>query len=417
MQLIDGRHWLEFEVPRITLDSVTLCSIVVGLREFYRWRMLIHQIPADQLGSRVLCVLACRWTEYCTTMAARPIGAANIRSAWRRVAFPEIGMKKVHGFLLVLASVLSLILEPARLEAQAPKFDAFFVFGDSLSDTGNLWLLTKAAGQDPAVPPSVSPHTTYFNGRFSNGPVAFEYLWDLMNSKAGVSVTPFLSRLKVPQKGAVSFAFGPSGTGFIEPAGPLFVPGLNGQVELFGTALRGKKSPPRALYAIFSGANDYLAASADNPPVPPVVVGNIVKAIQKLYALGARDVMVLNLPDLGLIPLVPAGPLKETMSQLTLAHNYLLDQALNALAASLPDLRLIPVDVYTFTNGLAAQQGTDLTPALSFPDSYCLFTAPATCPNVGTFDVDPNFFFWDAEHPTTATHAALGDFLYSKLVQ
>src|SRR6266550_2794911 len=42
-QLIDGRHRLELEVPRIMLDSVTLCSIGVGLREFYRRRMLIDQ--------------------------------------------------------------------------------------------------------------------------------------------------------------------------------------------------------------------------------------------------------------------------------------------------------------------------------------------------------------------------------------
>ena len=325
-------------------------------------------------------------------------------------------MKKVHGFLLVLASVLALLVEPARVQAQAPKFDAFFAFGDSLSDTGNLWLLTKAAGQDPAIPPSVSPHMTYFQGRFSNGPVAFEYLWDHIASGAGGSVTPFLSTLRVPQKGAVSFAFGASGTGFIEQVpGSLFVPGLNGQVELFRAGLRGRKSPPGALYAIFSGANDYLSASADKPPVPSVIVGNIVKAVQKLYALGARDVMVLNLPDLGLIPLVP-GDLKGTLSYLTQAHNVLLAQALNALAASLPDLRLIPVDVYSFTNGLAAEPGADLTPALGFPDALCLFTAPASCPNA-TFEVDPKFFFWDAEHPTTATHAALGEFLYSKLVQ
>jgi len=328
-------------------------------------------------------------------------------------------MKNVHRFLLVLASFLALIaliVEPARLEAQAPKFDAFFGFGDSLSDTGNLWLLTKTVGQDPAIPPSVSPHMTYFQGRFSNGPVAFEYLWDLMGSKAGGNVAPFLSTLRVPQKGAVSFAFGASGTGLMEPVGSLMVPGLNGQVELFGAALRGKKAPQRALFAVFSGANDYLGASAENPPVPSVVVGNIVNAVKKLYALGARDVMVLNLPDLGLIPLVPAE-LKGTLSYLTTVHNAMLAQALTALAASLPDLRLIPVDVYTFTNGLAAQPGTDLTPALSFPDSYCLFTAPASCPNVGTFEVDPSFFFWDAEHPTTATHAALGAFLYSQLPQ
>jgi len=49
LQLIDGGHRLELEVPRITLNSVTLCSIVVGLREFYRWRMLIDQ-PCGSAG-------------------------------------------------------------------------------------------------------------------------------------------------------------------------------------------------------------------------------------------------------------------------------------------------------------------------------------------------------------------------------
>ena len=333
----------------------------------------------------------------------------------QRVSFSEISMKKLHRLLLVLVSVLALSIEPVNSEAQAPEIDAFFGFGDSLSDTGNLWLLTKAVGQDPAVPPSVRPHMTYFNRRFSNGPVAFEYLWNLIASKAGGEVEPFLSTGRVPQKGAVSFAFGASGTGFIEQIpGPLLVPGLNGQVELFRAGLRGRKVPPRALYAIFSGANDYLSASAAAPPDLSVVVGNIVNAIQKLYALGARDVMVLNLPNLGLIPLVPDG-LKPTLTGLTVLHNRMLAEALTGLAASLPDLRLIPVDVFTFSNNLAAD--ADLNPALPFPLSHCLFGGnPASCTNAGTFDVDPKFFFWDAEHPTTATHAALGAFLYSTLV-
>ena len=115
-------------------------------------------------------------------------------------------MKSLHRLLLVVASVLALGIEPVNTEAQAPQIDAFVGFGDSLSDTGNLWLLTKAVGQDPAIPPSVSPHMTYFNHRFSNGPVAFEYLWNHIN--AGDDVKPFLETLRVPQKGAVSFAFG-----------------------------------------------------------------------------------------------------------------------------------------------------------------------------------------------------------------
>lgn len=323
-------------------------------------------------------------------------------------------MKSLHRLLLVLVSVLALSIEPVNSKAQAPEIDAFFGFGDSLSDTGNLWLLTQAVGQDPAVPPSVSPHMTYFNRRFSNGPVAIEYLWNHITSNAGDEVTPFLAALRVPQKGAVSFAFGASGTGFIESIpGPLLIPGLNGQVELFDAALRGRKPPRRALYVIFTGANDYLGG----PGValaPQVVVGNIVNAIQKLYALGARDVMVLNLPNLGLIPLVPDG-LKPTLTGLTVWHNFLLAQALTGLAAGLPDLRLIPVDVFTFSNNLAALPGADLNPALPFPLSHCLFINPASCTNAGTFDVDPKFFFWDAEHPSTATHAALGAFLFSKL--
>jgi phospholipase/lecithinase/hemolysin len=323
-------------------------------------------------------------------------------------------MKTLQRVLVVVASVLALTIAPVISEAQPPRIDSFFVFGDSLSDTGNLWLLTKAVGQDPAVPPSESPHMTYFQGRFSNGPLAFEYLWDLISSKPRDDVKPFLATLKVPQRGAVSFAFGASGTGFLEPVpGPLFVPGLNGQVELFGAALKGRRAPRRALYAVFTGANDYLSPS-DEPLAPSVVVENIVNAVQRLYALGARHVMVLNLPDLGLIPLVPAE-LKPTLSQVTVVHNLLLAEALNAVAASLPDLRLIPVDVFTFTQTLAAD--ADLNPALPYPAAICLFTDPASCTDVPTFDVDPSFFFWDAEHPTTATHGALGAFLYSRLLQ
>ena len=323
-------------------------------------------------------------------------------------------MKTLHKVLVVLASVLAFCIEPVISQAQAPQTEVFVGFGDSLSDTGNLWLLTKAVGQDPAIPPSVSPHRTYFAGRFSNGPVAFEYLWNHIASGTGGDVKPFLATLRIPQKGAVSFAFGAAGTGYLESTGgSLFIPGLNGQVEMFAAALKGRKPPRGALYAIFSGANDYLRGPAEALP-PSVVVGNIVQAIQRLYALGARDVMVLNLPDLGITPLVPAE-LKAQLTQLTIAHNYLLAQALGSLGASLPDLRLIAVDVFTFAQTLASS--ANLTPALPYPVSFCLFANPASCPDVPTFAVDPSYFFWDAEHPTTATHAALGAFLYSKLLE
>ena len=51
--------------------------------------------------------------------------------------------------------------------AQARPFTHLFVFGDSLSDSGNISALT--GGLIPASPP-------YFNGRFSNGPIWVEHL-------------------------------------------------------------------------------------------------------------------------------------------------------------------------------------------------------------------------------------------------
>ena len=61
------------------------------------------------------------------------------------------------------------------LTANADSFSAVFVYGDSLSDNGNLF---AATGFPPAP---------YFDGRFSNGPVAAEQLAALL----GVSTVDF----------------------------------------------------------------------------------------------------------------------------------------------------------------------------------------------------------------------------------
>src|SRR5262245_43645004 len=76
-----------------------------------------------------------------------------------------------------------------------PPFTSFYAFGDSLVDNGNDFILTQRVGQNPAVPPSISPHRAYDDGRFSNGPVAFEYLWQLVSGAAPdsrESVMPWL---------------------------------------------------------------------------------------------------------------------------------------------------------------------------------------------------------------------------------
>ena len=58
--------------------------------------------------------------------------------------------------------------------ASAQSYNRLVVFGDSLSDNGNLLAATQ--GMAPPLPPSASPNRTYDTGRFSNGPVAVEHL-------------------------------------------------------------------------------------------------------------------------------------------------------------------------------------------------------------------------------------------------
>ena len=297
-----------------------------------------------------------------------------------------------------------------------PNYDAFFVFSDSLGDTGNDLILTTSLGLTPAIPPSVSPHKTYFRGRFSNGPILFEHFWSALSSSGG-SVTPSLSVTSIPRAGALSFAYGGSTSGTI--CFPLA--GLRCQVEQFAQLLGGAAPPRRSLYAVFSGANDII--QAPNPFDPAVVggiIGNVSAAVQRLYQLGARDVMVFNMPNLGRSLRVPPDPaLKAALDFLAQQHNAALAAALGGLSASLPGIRIIPVDIYGFLESLVQTSNFNFdVSALPPPLNVCLFEgSPAgqNCADVPTFKVDRTYFFWDLEHPTTAAHAATGAFALQAL--
>ena len=302
-------------------------------------------------------------------------------------------------------------------QAQRPGYDQFFVFGDSLSDTGNIWILTKTLGAQPAIPPSEDPHRSYFSGRFSNGPVAFEYLWGELRSQVPF-IPPFLGRWRLPSDGAVSFAFGVSGSEDFTQVGQFPIPGLGAQIELFRWALLGRRAPRRALYAVFTGANDYLVDPGAQPADPADVVENIARGIRRLHRLGARHVIVPNLPDLGLVPI--AGPSSALLSQITAQHNALLAWRLDVLSSQLPGLRIIAIDLNdalaTLPEGAIfnppALDALFPIPLNGVPASLCIFVNPSACPNVASFAVDPRYVFWDAQHPTTAAHAAVAGYMH-----
>jgi phospholipase/lecithinase/hemolysin len=324
----------------------------------------------------------------------------------------------LHRSLLRLALLAAVLAAPTSVLGQVPNYDAFVVFGDSISDTGNAWMLTKSAGFDPALPPSETPHETYFRGRFSNGPVMFEHLWDKLNKNGG-AIVPSLAITQIPPRTAVSFAFGTSGT----DANCAPVPGLLCQVALFAQSLIGTQPSKRTLYAIFSGGTDVLTApNPFDPAVVAAVVTNVSQAIQQLYQLGARDIIVVNMPNLGLAPLIAAPELKAALDQVSQQHNAALASALDTLSGTLPGIRIIPVDAYSYVQSLVAASAFDFaTPALDPVNSFCLFDGAVptgiNCHDVPTFKVDRSYFFWDVEHPTKAAHANLGGFIYQTLTE
>jgi phospholipase/lecithinase/hemolysin len=292
-------------------------------------------------------------------------------------------VSQVYRVAIAVSFPVALVTLPSGA-AEAIGFTNLYVFGDSLSDTGNLY---RATGNLIPPPP-------YFNGRLSNGPLWVEYL------------APKLNLTYTPQ---TNFAFAGATTGTLNTILPRGIPGLQQEVKLF--TILNPVADPAALYIIWSGANDYLGGRQQNPAIP---VSNLSTAIQSLAGVGAKNILVANLPDLGKLPGVIGNPQASVgLTALSGAHNSLLAQTLSLLSPSLSPrgVNLVSLDINALFND-----------ALTNPANYgftsttesCISPPPLLNPGViPTVCANPNeYVFWDDIHPTTATHAFIGEFAF-----
>jgi phospholipase/lecithinase/hemolysin len=183
-------------------------------------------------------------------------------------------------------------------------FQRMFVFGDSLSDTGNLLNLT--GGLVPNQP-------FYSPGRFSNGDIWVDYLAD---------------KLRLSDTNVTNFALGGATTGNNNVGLPGVPAGLEQQIDTFTGALGGQSADPNALYIVWAGSNDYLGRFTSNPAEP---IANLSDAINTLVASGARNILVPNLPDLGKTPLGRSLDPNTAfaLNSLTTQHNKAIEQDLS----------------------------------------------------------------------------------------
>lgn len=286
----------------------------------------------------------------------------------------------------------------------APAYSSMVFFGDSLTDTGNLYAASAGA---PGGPFPQSP--SYFDGRFSNGKVWAEYFADAL----GLS-----NDAKAVLLGGNNFAVG-GDTVVIQRPDATTLP-IQMQTYL---GLTGGAADPNGLYVIMGGTNDIadMLANPDLQSADPLVflgalatiqqqltdvVDTIGNMIVQLYSAGARNFLLANVPDLGDTPLVQLNPqiapFAPTITQLSEAFALGIAQ-IDQAAAGLPGADLDVLDLFGL--GKAAKAGVYGFANVTDP---CVYGPPAlngtgnTC-SPSLYDA-AGHLYWDVEHPTTEAH-------------
>ena len=279
---------------------------------------------------------------------------------------------KIKAFTLSWAALLAISVAPGAVAATL--FSGIYSFGDSLSDVGNTSLATGGTKPGPA----------YYNGRYSNGPVWVEQLSALLG-------------LPAPTKsltGGQDYAWAGAYT-----AGGGSVPTL---VQQAGLCVSSGSFLPTDLVTVWGGANDFFFGNPTDFTSPAANIGNVITT---LASGGAKNVLVLNLPNLGDLPDTLAGGAGAIAAgyNFTVGFNGLLATMVPTLEANL-GINIWLLDVFGIGTELhtnpAAFGLTNLTEG-ALPSGHAADAA--------------QYAYWDGAHPTAQIQALFGDRAY-KLV-
>jgi outer membrane lipase/esterase len=271
------------------------------------------------------------------------------------------------------------------------------VFGDSLSDPGNAFVLTM----EVELPPfELVPDAPYARGgfHFSNGRTWVEQLAAELDAR--VSAGPALLK-------PLRFSNYAVGGARARPEGPF---DHATQVNLFLDDFGGR-APGDALYVVYLGGNDLrdaLAALALDPggTTSAGILQQALIAIRDnllaLYTAGAHAFLVPNAPNLALVPAVRVqGPAAQGAAlALAQTFNHQLALLLDELDSAL-GLGIARLDVFGILTAVVAAPATA---GLSEVEQPCI--TPGT--RIKPFCQRPDeYLFWDGIHPTRAGHRIL----------
>jgi phospholipase/lecithinase/hemolysin len=273
-------------------------------------------------------------------------------------------MSKLNRMVTNIGMVLLTAIAGLSTQVQAGYINSVVAYGDSLSDNGNLY---AAVGQ---------PGAPYYGGRRSDGPVAVEQL-------AAALGVPLVDYAWIgATTGVGNYADAGTVTGF----GSFSLPGM--QTVFAQTQASLAPFLANGLFVVWGGPNDFLAPSPLDPTYDDIIqraVQNILGIVNSLDALGAQNILVPGMPDLGLTPYFRSIGLSAQASAITDAFN-------GALRLSLP----ADVDFYDTASLLRS--------VVADPGAYGFTNVTDPCFNGTSVCANPSeYLYFDDFHPTTAT--------------
>jgi outer membrane lipase/esterase len=277
----------------------------------------------------------------------------------------------------------------ASISAQAA-YSNVYIFGDSLSDTGNVF--TASSGMQPSDPP-------YFEGRYSNGPLWVEHLAaELGHADAA---KPFLL-------GGNNYAWAGAMTDSNGLADGLLgiSTGLQTQVATFWGAGHPTASADD-LFVIAIGSNDLYGIASTYPEASEAAtrlaavqqaVGNVMSALNDLIGKGASNFLIANAPNLGLTPAANFANILPAATDVSIQYNALLAAAIAGLNN---DVNITGFDLFGLVTTLV-DDATNGSAKFGLPNAFI----PCTISGLDTCDAS---VFFDAMHPTAVVQAMAGE--------
>ncbi|KAA8534666.1 hypothetical protein F0562_032183 [Nyssa sinensis] len=325
-----------------------------------------------------------------------------------------------------LMIILALLLAAFGTVVPQVEGRAFFVFGDSLVDSGNNDFLVTTARAD-APPYGIDYPTRLPTGRFSNG----LNIPDILSERMGTEPTmPYLSPLLKGEKLLVGANFASAGIGILNDTGIQFLNIIRiwKQLKYFEqyqtrvSGLIGAEQTQRlvnqGLVLITLGGNDFVnnyylvpfSARSRQFSLPDYIrylISEYRKVLVRLYELGARRVLVTGTGPIGCVPAELAqrsrtGECAIELQRAAALFNPQLVQMLNGLNSDIGSNVFIAVN--------AMEMHMDF---ISDPQAYGFVTSKIACCGQGPYNglglctvlsnLCPNrdiYAFWDPFHPS-----------------